>query len=62
MKNQGKKDKETEADKMPRHEEHSPFRWASVWGIVCCKTGDFVLRCLTQAYPPGGVRAELVSE
>ena len=42
---------------MPRHEKHPPFRWVSIWGIFYCKTGDF-LRFLTQAYPPGGVRAE----
>ena len=41
---------------MPRHEKHPPFRWVSICGIFCCKTGD-LLRFLTQAYPPGGVRA-----
>ena len=56
MKNQGEKDKEIEEDKMPRREKHPPFRWVSIWGIFCCKTGDF-LRFLTQAYPPGGIRA-----
>ena len=42
MKNQRKKDKETEEDTIPRHEKHLPFRWMSVWGIFCCKTGDFL--------------------
>ena len=56
MKNQGENDKETEEDKMPRHEKHPPFRWVSIWGIFYFKVGDF-LRFLTQAYPPGGVRA-----
>ena len=50
------KGKEREADKMPRHEKHPPFRWVSIWSIFYCKTGDF-LRILTQVYPPGGVRA-----
>ena len=48
------KDKETEENKMPRHEKHPPFRWVSIWVFFYCRTGDF-LRFLTQAYPPGGV-------
>ena len=41
---------------MPRHEKHPPFRWVAIWGSFCCKNWGF-LRFLTQAYPPGGVRA-----
>ena len=51
MKNLGKKDKETEEDKMPKHEKHLPFRWVSIGGLFHCKTGES-LRFLTQAYPP----------
>ena len=49
----GEKDKETEEDKMPRHEKHPPFRWVSICGIFYCKTGDF----FKIFDPPGGVRA-----
>ena len=52
----GGKRQETEEDKMPRHEKHPPFRWVSIWANFYYKTGD-VLTFLTQAYPPGGVRA-----
>ena len=42
MKNLGEKNKETEEDKMPEHEQHPPFRWVSIWGIFHCKTGEFL--------------------
>ena len=37
----GEKDKETEEDKMARHEKHPHFEWVSIWGIFSIELGIF---------------------
>ena len=37
----GEKDKETDEDKMLRHEKHPPSEWVSIWVFIAVKLGIF---------------------